>query len=83
MVAVSCWASCRGPCVRRGRRGLGAGRAELVDTADGPLSVPNSALLAAGIGPQRDPAAAQLDLSEHIGAQRHSSLLATDVQDTG
>jgi small-conductance mechanosensitive channel len=41
-----------------------------LDTVDGPLSVPNSALLAAGIGPQPDPAAARLDLTDHIGAQR-------------
>ena len=41
-----------------------------LDTSDGPLSVPNSALLAAGIGPQLDPAARTLDLAERIGIQR-------------
>jgi small-conductance mechanosensitive channel len=41
-----------------------------LDTDDGPLSVPNSVLLGAGIGPQPDPAAQRLDLTQRIGAQR-------------
>lgn len=40
-----------------------------LDTADGLLSVPNSALLAAGIGPQPDPAA-QLEYTRNLAEHR-------------
>lgn len=39
------------------------------DTTDGLLSVPNSVLLSAGIGPQPDPAH-NIDITQHIAVQR-------------
>jgi len=40
-----------------------------LDTSEGLLSLPNSALLAAGIGPQPDPIT-NLDMTHHLAAQR-------------
>jgi hypothetical protein len=40
-----------------------------LDTSEGPLLIPNSMLLAAGIGPRPD-TTVSLDLTERVGAHR-------------
>jgi len=40
-----------------------------LDTPDGLLSIPNSVLLNAGIGPQTDPAST-VDITQHLAVQR-------------